>query len=261
MGRSNLTIIVATYDRADWLAVSLMSILTSAAYAEIKGITTRILVVDDGSPTDATASISRRLGVDYVRRPVNDGRRCPSNARVLGLSHVDTPYVGFFDDDDVMLPRWIPLHVGSLDAGHDVCSTAFWRTDADLVLTRRVVPMVASMGDLLAGHVSVNDQSLLRTEVVQQIEWEPGLDNVMLYAAWLEMMYRGHSFNLIEEPTFLYRRHRGNISDRLDESDRVRRLELQRSYRERVQARDGVLPRPTPRWRRAIRRVDSAFAR
>jgi glycosyltransferase involved in cell wall biosynthesis len=261
MRRPDLTIIVSTFDRADWLAVSLQSILTSAAFAEITGIRTRILVVDDGSPTDAAGRVAERLGVDYIRRPVNDGLKCPSAARVLGLEQVDSPYVAFFDDDDVMLPRWIPLHFAALEAGHDVCSSACWRTDADLVPTRRFVPLPATMGDLLAGRVSVNDGSLLRSEVAQEITWDPGLENVMVYAAWMELMYRGRSFHRLEEPTFLYRRHRGNISDQVGEGDRLRRLELQRRYRELVLARDGGLPRPTSRLHRAIWRVRSAIDR
>ena len=126
MRQPDLTIIVSTFDRPDWLAVSLGSILTSAAFAELHGITTKILVVDDGSSTDAAAGVAERLGVGYIRKPVNDGLRCPSGARVLGLERVDSLYVAFFDDDDVMLPRWIPLHVAALEAGHDVCSASFW---------------------------------------------------------------------------------------------------------------------------------------
>jgi glycosyltransferase involved in cell wall biosynthesis len=261
MRRPDLTIIVSTYDRADWLAVSLRSILTSAAFAEIKGIRTRIIVVDDGSPTDAAGHVAERLGVDYIRKPVNDGLKCPSAARVLGLEQVDSPYVAFFDDDDVMLPRWIPLHVAALEAGHDVCSSAYCMTDAELVPTHRFVPLPATMGDLLAGRVSVNDQSLVRSRVAQAITWDPGLENVMVYAAWMELMYRGRSFHRLEEPTFLYRRHRGNISDQVGEGDRVLRLELQRRYRELVLARDRALPRPTSRLHRAIWRVRSAIDR
>jgi glycosyltransferase involved in cell wall biosynthesis len=259
MSGPDLTIIVSTYDRADWLAVSLRSILASAAFAEIHGITTRVLVVDDGSPTDASRRVCERLGVDYLLNPENDGRKTPSVTRVLGLANADSPYVAFFDDDDVMLPRWIPLHVAALRAGHDVCSTAFWWTDEDLVIQRRIVPMPATMGDLLAGRVSVTTGSLMRTPLAHETTWDPDLENVMEYAAWMEMMFRGRAFHLITEPTFLYRRHRKNTSDQLGERDRILRLELQERYRQLILARDGALPRATPRWRRAAWRMKWAL--
>ncbi|MEI8334727.1 MAG: hypothetical protein WCH74_12880, partial [Chloroflexota bacterium] len=112
-----------------------------------------------------------------------------------------------------------------------------------------------------AGRVSVNDQSLMRTPIAQEITWDPDLENVMEYAAWIELMYRGRSFHRIREPTFLYRRHRANISDQLDDRDRILRLELQDRYRQRVLARDGALPGATPRWRRAASRTKRALRR
>ena len=110
-------------------------------------------------------------------------------------------------------------------------------TDADLVPTRRCVPMPATMGDLLVGRVAVNDQSLMRTQVAAKATRDPSLENVMVYAAWMELMYRGRSFYRLEEPSFLYRRHEQNISDRIGPDDRQRRLALQQQYRQLVLAR------------------------
>ena len=76
------------------------------------------------------------MRVDYLRNPVNDGRNDPACARVLGIGAMEPPYFAFFDDDDVMLPRWVRLHVEAMERGVDVCSSAYIRTDADLVPTR-----------------------------------------------------------------------------------------------------------------------------
>ncbi len=59
---ADVTVIVATHDRADWLAISLRSIQTSAAFARLRSIETRILVVDDASPGDATRDVVRLSG-------------------------------------------------------------------------------------------------------------------------------------------------------------------------------------------------------
>jgi glycosyltransferase involved in cell wall biosynthesis len=269
MGTPDVTIVVTTFDRAGWLEASLHSILASAAIARLDGTTTRVLVVDDASPNDETRHVAERLGVDYVRVPVNDGRRTPSVGRVLGLRQVESPYHAFFDDDDIMLPRWIPLHVAALQAGHDICSTAFWRTDPNLLPVRQVVPPVATLGDLMSGRNPINDQSLVRREALAGIEWEPDLDNVMVLPVWLELALRGRSFHRLEEPTFLHRRHDENTSDHLDPSDMDLRRQVIARYVPRVIERYGAVPEPTrpparqptaaprarPSWRRAASRV------
>jgi glycosyltransferase involved in cell wall biosynthesis len=269
MGTPDVTIVVTTFDRAGWLEASLHSILASAAIARLDGTTTRVLVVDDASPNDETRHVAERLGVDYVRVPVNDGRRTPSVGRVLGLRQVDSPYHAFFDDDDIMLPRWIPLHVAALQAGHDICSTAFWRTDPNLLPVRQVVPPVATLGDLMSGRNPINDLSLVRLEALAGIEWEPHLDNVMVLPVWLELALRGRSFHRLEEPTFLHRRHDENTSDHLDPSDMDLRRQVIARYVPRVIERYGAVPEATrpparqptaaprarPLWRRAASRV------
>jgi glycosyltransferase involved in cell wall biosynthesis len=276
MPTPDVTIVVTTFDRAAWLEASLHSILASAAVARQARITTRVLVVDDASPNDETRQVAERLGVDYVRVPVNDGRRTPSFGRVVGLGQVDSRYHAFFDDDDIMLPRWIPLHVAALEAGHDVCSTAFWRTDASLLPVRQVVPAVATLGDLMAGRNPINDQSLVRREALAGIEWEPELDNVMVLPVWLELALRGRSFHRLEEPTFLHRRHDENTSDHLDPGDAELRRQVIARYRPRVIERYGAVPDPSqhppsrpapvptkrrPLWRRAASRVRRSLGR
>jgi len=88
---------------------------------------------------------------------------------------------------------------------------------------------------------------MTRSALAQELVWDPNLDQVIFYPIWLELLYRGARFTRLDEPTFLYRRHDSNVSDRLDERD----AELRRSVRERyvglVMERNGSLPSPTPR--------------
>jgi glycosyltransferase involved in cell wall biosynthesis len=267
VGNPDITIIVTTFERPEWLAVSLHSILASTANGQRSGIATRVLVVDDGSEGDATHGVAVRAGVDYLRLPVNSGRGTPSFGRVAGLEAVDSPFVAFFDDDDVMLPRWIPLHLARLREGFDVCSTAFWRTDADLLPTRLVTLPTLTMGDMLDGRFSINDQSLVRRSALSDSVLRPELENVMLVDLWLDVAYRGHAFTRLEEATFLHRRHAANTSDHLSASDAAARRIVIDRYRDMVLARDGVIPAPTPkavaptqgptgsRWRSAAGRL------
>lgn len=255
---SLVTIIVATYERAEWLAIALRSIQLSAQFASVRGISTRIIVVDDGSPSSATREVSTALGVDYVRNEDNDGRNDPSAARLMGLAAVESPYYAFFDDDDVMLPRWIAVHTDAITKGFDVAYSAYWMADADLRPQRRIVPFRVRLGDMLANHNPVNDHCLVTTDVAREV-WNAGLEKAMMFGGWLELVYRGARFVRITEPTYLYRRHDRNMSDEVDPRFVELRRRLVEEYRARTMARDGRVHAPSLQLR-ARRRI-APFAR
>lgn len=243
---TEVTIIIPTRERPDYLRVTLHSVLASAAEAAIHGVTCRILVVDDASPTDSTRMLANELGVDYHRIAVHDGRNNPATAIATGVGLVTSRYYSVFGDDDLMLPRFIAAHVAALEAGHDVCTTAFVRTDAELRAVREVTLPEPAIGDLLAGRITVNDGAMTRTELVRDLPWDADLEQVILYPIWLELLYRGARFTNLTEPTFLYRRHAENISDRLDDRDAASRIRIRDRYRTLVLERDGIVPDPTP---------------
>ena len=274
----HVTIVVPTRERPALLRTTLHSILASAAEAEGHGVRTRVLVIDDASPTDATHSVATRLRVDYHRNPVHDGRDNPASAIALGIRLVETPYYALFGDDDIMLPRYVRLHVEALERGNDVVSTAFVRTDADLRPVRESIPDTAHLGDLLAGRIMINDGSMVRTELVRDLPWDPDLEQQILYPIWLELMIRGCRFHLLDEPTFLYRRHFENVSDRRDERDKELRRQIQERYRAMLLDQHRPIPQPRPRpvrpgahrtgarpprplWRRALSRLRRAISR
>jgi glycosyltransferase involved in cell wall biosynthesis len=272
---TDVTVVIPTRERPDYLRATLHSILASAAEAAVHSVTTRILVVDDASPTDSTSRLATELGVDYHRIPVHDGRNNPASAIAKGVSLVESRFYSVFGDDDIMLPRFIGAHVSALDAGYDVCTTAFVRTDADLRPVREVTLPEAELGDLLAGRITVNDGAMTRTELVHDLSWDPDLEQVIFYPIWLELLFRGARFTRLLEPLFLYRRHGDNVSDQLDERDAELRTRVREHYRDLVLARDGVLPEPTrpvaaspiagtkpvarrPRWQRLAGRLRSS---
>lgn len=244
---SRVTVIIPTRDRPDYLRISLLSVLTSVAEAARVGIETRVLVVDDASVTDSTRDVALDLGVDYHRIDVHDGRNNPASAIALGVGLVTSEFLSVFGDDDLMLPRFIVGHVEALEKGFDVCATAFVQTDAELRAQREVVLPEANLGDLLVGRITVNDGAMTRAALVQQLTWDPAMDQEIFYPIWLELLYRGARFTKLDEPTFLYRRHSANVSDQLDERDVEQRRGIRERYVALVVARDGAIPLPTPR--------------
>jgi glycosyltransferase involved in cell wall biosynthesis len=91
--------VVPTFNRADILGETLATILNQTHRPA------EVVVVDDGSPTDATETLVQRLGppVKYVRVP-NGG---PSAARNAGVAASSAEWVAFCDDDDL----WTPDHL------------------------------------------------------------------------------------------------------------------------------------------------------
>ena len=249
---SDVTVIVATYERPAWLEQSLRSIAAAAQVAGREGISTRILVVDDSSPSASTREVALRMGVDYVRTPAPNPERTPSAARVFGIRLVRSRYFSFFDDDDVMLPPFIMRSVQRLRAGADVAQQAYVVTDEALRPVRTMVPLVGYLGDMLADHNAVNDFAMVVTDRASDV-WDPGLGKLMMFGAWLELAFRGARFGVVREPMFQYRRHETNMSDDLDAEYWATRAALVSRYRDKTRARDGRIPGPS--WRLRARRI------
>lgn len=255
---ADLTVVVATYERPQWLEESLRSIQRAADLAAMEGIRSRILVVDDASPSALTRDVADRLSVDYVRTAANDGRRTPAAARAFGLVCVDSPFFCFFDDDDLMLPEFVRRCMRELRHGADVVQQAYVLADGDLRPRRINIPYPAHLGDMLADHNAVNDFAMIRRDVATDV-WNPSLGKLMMFGAWLELAFRGAHFVVVRDPMFLYRQHGENMSAALDAAYWRTRAELVQRYREKVRARDGTVPPPTIRLR--IRRVLSPIGR
>jgi glycosyltransferase involved in cell wall biosynthesis len=246
---SDVTIVIATNDRPDWLSVAIRSIQLSAEVARPFGVSTHVVVVDNGG-NPRTPMVCASLGVRYVQHTVRVGRRDASASRVLGLDGVQSDYCGFFDDDDVMLPRFIKLHVDALRAGNDVAYSAFNVVDEDLcpVRAHRQGPMY--YGDLLFDHNMVNDHCLWRHETVSSA-FDDALEFMMPFGAWLELAHQGRQFLYIDEPCYLYRRHSANARNAaaIDPETARARSDLVNRYRRLVVERDGRCPRPSARLR------------
>ncbi len=103
-----LTIIIPTFNRADFLKESIGSVL-SQTFTDFE-----LIVVDDGS-TDHTGEVAREFPrIHYVSCPVNSG---VSHARNLGIGLARGRYICFLDSDDLWVNskldtqiRWMESH-------------------------------------------------------------------------------------------------------------------------------------------------------
>ncbi len=241
---ASLTVLIPTRERAQFLGPTITSVLAAAAEAErVAGTRTEVLVVDDASDDGgATRSVADRYAVRYHRITEHDGRRDPGIAIATGIQLVETSHHLVFGDDDAMLPMHVSAAMSLVEGGADVVSTSYWLTDALLIPTREVVLTLPHLGDLARGYSLVNDGAVVRTELVRDLTWDPSLTGIMLLPLWVSLLLDERVFAVSTTPTWLYRRHDGNISAELSDDDRAIRDRVVADLQSQVVARLGHLP-------------------
>lgn len=215
MSIPGITVIIPTRHRTRLLESTLLSLMAARAEAKQSGVCfVRLLVVDDAPLDDDTGRLVAQLSphVDYLRISEHDGRSDPGAAIKLGVENVDTEFQSLFGDDDIALPRHFVAAANVIAEGHDVVSSSFHLVDEALVETGTVVLAPSGLRDMVNGRTRLNDGSFVRHDLVRDLEWDVSLEGQMLVPIWGRLMADERSFAVVEEPTWLYRRHHGNIS-------------------------------------------------
>lgn len=198
-----IDVIVATYNRPQWLDECLRSILVAASQVpEPIGI----IVVDDASATLGTREVAKRHGVRYIRHEANTG---VAQTLADGWAASDAKWTTFWGDDDVMLPHYFARHLEHMQDA-DVISSSYNIVGPDLEFRQSYILAPVTLHDLMADRVSANDGSLLRRSAVPRLR--PERERAMMLTLWLEMARAGARFATISEPCWLYRRHEHNLS-------------------------------------------------
>src|SRR3954463_15557323 len=115
MSAPQVSVVIASYNRANFLPETLRSVLAQR-FQDLETI-----VVDDGS-TDTTKEVIEEFQgrVEYVYQ----SNRGPSAARNLGVQHARAPWIAFQDSDDLCAPN----HLETLYAyvqDHSDCGMVF----------------------------------------------------------------------------------------------------------------------------------------
>jgi len=106
-----VSVIMPTFNRADWLAESIGSVL-GQTYPHLE-----LIVVDDGS-TDCTAEVVQGFGQALTYRW--DDHRGVSAARNRGVAAAQGTLIGFLDSDDVWQPGKVAAQVALFQQQPDV---------------------------------------------------------------------------------------------------------------------------------------------
>ena len=203
-----VSVIVPTYNRADWLGNTLRSVLRQTF------IDFELIVVDDGSTDDTESVVQSFPRVQYVRLQENLG---VSGARNTGLSRAVGRYICFLDSDDLWCERKLEVQVGWMESNADypVCYT-------DEIWIRRGVrvnPMNKHRkysGDIFRHCLPLcivsPSSAMLRASLFDEVgAFDESLPACEDYDLWLRIAVK-YPFHFIEEPLII---KQGGHSDQL----------------------------------------------
>ena len=214
---TNVTVIVPTFNRAQYLPACIESLIAQTNRAE------RIIVVDDGS-TDETQAVLAGYGdrIEVVRQE-NGGK---SSALNRALPLVDSAYVWIFDDDDVACPDAIGHHLKALNGGENrgFSYSSYQRatTNADGSLSPGPIRHAerfegrALFATLLEENLLPQPSILVRTACYQALgPFDERLVRSQDYEMLLRLSRRYAAIS-VPEVTYYYRQHGGARGSQTD---------------------------------------------
>jgi glycosyltransferase involved in cell wall biosynthesis len=273
---AGVTAIIATYNRAQYLAEALDSVLGQTVPPA------QVIVVNDGS-TDRTAEVLRGYGDRIEVIDQENGGKPRALNRAMPL--VRGAYVWIFDDDDIALPHNLARHLAVLEADdrlgfvYSGCAIVNSYPDGRIEHRGRM-PMPDVADDeifvrMLEQNFMQQQAMLVRTRCYRDLgPFETGLDHSDDYEMNLRLARRFHGTGLGVE-SFLFRHHqgsRGRRAARFSAGDRyrlwidnsrklLRRLHSELDLAEYLPRRLASNPLDAPRRRQALLQRACVLAR
>jgi glycosyltransferase involved in cell wall biosynthesis len=205
---SNISVVIPTYNRAQYLPETLASILGQSLPAH------EVIVVDDGS-TDDTAAIVHRLATSHPSiRLIAGPRAGVSRARNAGLAAVppNRDYITFLDADDHCFPGRIGRQIEILKNNRDVefvigLMQFFEAIDEDTSLIIEGSRTTVVTGVQLAA-------ALFRRSIFDRIgNFDENMPQGEDTDFFLRLMETQTPYRLENEVAVLYRRHATNMTN------------------------------------------------
>jgi glycosyltransferase involved in cell wall biosynthesis len=136
----DVTVIIATYNRADMLPGALESVLAQDA----GGVRYEVIVVDNNSPDQTRQVVESFIarGPAVKLRYLFEGRQGVAHARNTALAHARSPIIAFTDDDVRVAPDWVAMINRSFDEHPEIDCVGgkvlpLWRVEPPAWLTHK----------------------------------------------------------------------------------------------------------------------------
>lgn len=194
----DFSVVITTYNRPDFLAMSLESVLKQTI--EVK----EIIIVDDNSTVDYSAILEEfsDIRIRYIKQIISGGANV---ARNRGISESSGDVVAFLDDDDVWLPNYLTKHEEKYNSGAEAVVSGFKhlgnekevRVNSDDKVTKK---------SLLKGNKYCGMSGFsCKRNILSSFSFDEKLNNGQDWDMFVRL-YESHValFN-VSEPIFLYR--------------------------------------------------------
>jgi glycosyltransferase involved in cell wall biosynthesis len=211
-----VSIIIPTYNRAEFLHTAIASILNQT-FQDFE-----VIIVDDASQ-DHTPDIIRTLPAErirYIRHKCNKGG---SAARNTGIANASAGYIAFLDDDDEWLPDKLRQQVEILDRSSPrtgVVYTGYFYIDRN---TGRVIGEKIPTKKGYLDHILFTDNCIggtssvvIRRECFTKVGlFDENLPCFQDYDLWVRIA-RKFQFDYVQEPLLKYYIHGHKIWTNLE---------------------------------------------
>jgi len=200
---SSVTVVITTYNRAQFLKRAVQSALQAGSELEV-------IIVDDCS-TDETPDLCAKLAdVRYIRLTTNQGL---AHARNAGAAESSSEFIAFLDDDDLRLPGSIDKQLCRMAADERIalCYGRALIGDARRQLpTGEIYPSDCPQGDifweLLERNFIPMPSVLLRKSALLELGgFNTGLTLSEDWEMWLRISER-FAVAAVEEPVAIHRK-------------------------------------------------------
>ena len=242
MSDPQLTIIVPTYRRPEWLVNCL------AALAQERPAHTRVIVIDDGSPPEMQIPATVARYVPFVSI-ISTENRGEANAVNLGISSAETPYVMILSDDDVIEGTWPARALAELESGAAILAYPNWSIiDEDGKVLEEHLLVDCTLDRLVGDHWCLpGPGSIFRRDAAMAVGGRnSSLRFVSDYDFWLRLSARG-SFKHVPIMGAYWRYHGANGTLVKDQRLADEHVEIIAADVKRRRRAGAALPRATAR--------------
>ena len=215
---SLVSVIIPTYNRAEYLKLALKSVLEQT-YKNIE-----VIVVDDGS-TDKTSEVVANFNDSRVKYFYQKNTGLPAVPRNLGMQKASGEYIAFLDDDDMWLSEKLKLQIDYLRKHPEyyLVYSDVWIIDENGVRKELLSKTKSfSEGEVfveLTGDDFIPQLTVfMKREVFENIGFfneDPTLRAVEDYEYLLRVALR-YKIGFVKEPLAMYRVHPGGTINKMN---------------------------------------------
>lgn len=190
----NVSIVIATYNRAPLLARAVHSVL-GQTWQDFE-----IIIVDDGStdqtPTGIDALNDNRIR--YIRHERNKGLPASRNS---GIAAARGTYIAFLDDDDQWLPKKLARQLVAMEGGMVAVLTAAYMIASGTV--KQFAKDIVTVDDLRRGNPFDPSSLLIRADLMKRLLFDESLRMGEDWDAFIRIARTG-DIAYLRDPLILY---------------------------------------------------------